>query len=73
MNRIMLRPSGQDKDVYNFTLAGPNIDFDKILTSSEEFDKIFYSFTKKTDIIFGDIIWMSKYRLELALLFLYLR
>ena len=73
MNRVLLRPSGQDEDVYNFIFGGPNIDFVKISTSSEEFAKFFYSLTKRTDILFGDIIWMSKYRLERALLFLYLR
>ena len=68
INRISLRPSGQDKDVYNFILGGPNIDYDKISTS-EEFAKFFYSFTKRTDILFGDIIWVSKYRLERTLFF----
>ena len=62
MNRVLLRPSGQDEDVYNFILGGPNIDYDKISTSSEEFAKFFYSLTKRTDILFGDIIWVSKYR-----------
>ena len=66
MNRVLLRPSGQDEDVYNFIMGGPNIDYDKISTSSEEFAKLFYSLTKRTDILFGDIIWMSKYRLERA-------
>ena len=69
MNRVLLRPSGQDEDVYNFLLSGPNIKYDKISTSSEEFANLFYSLTKRTDILFGDIIWMSKYRLERALFF----
>ena len=72
MNRVLLRPSGQDEDVYNFILGGPNIDYDKVL-SSEEFTKLFYSLTKRTEILFGDIIWVSKYRLEQDLLFFYLR
>ena len=72
MNSVWLRPSGQVEDVYNFHLGGPNIDYDKISTSSEEFAKLFYSLTKRTDILFGDIIWVSKYRLEQALLFLFL-
>jgi hypothetical protein len=67
MNRVVLRPSGQDEDVYNFILAGPNIDFDKVSTSSEGFAKCFYSHTKRTDILFGDIIWVSKYRFARAL------
>ena len=70
MSRVFLRPSGQDEDVYQFILSGPNIDFDKISTSSEEFAKFFYSLTKRTDILFGDIIWVSKYR---ALSFLHSR
>ena len=58
----MLRPSSQDEDVYNFILGGLNIDYDIISTSSEEFAKFFYSHTKRTDVLFGDIIWVSKYR-----------
>ena len=69
MNSVWLRPSGQDKDVYNFILGGPDIDYNKISTSSEEFAKLFYSLTKRTDIVFGDIIWVSKYRSEQGLLF----
>ena len=64
MTRLLLRPSGQDEDVYNIIFGGPNIDYDKISSSSEEFAKFFYSLTKRTDILFGDIIWMSKYRSE---------
>ena len=70
MNRVWLRPSGQVEDVYSFLLNGPNIDYDKISTSSEEFAKIFYSLTKRTDILFGDIIWVSKYKLERAMFFI---
>ena len=75
MNSLWLRPSGQVEDVYIFVLGGPNIDYDKISTSgsSEEFAKKFYSLSKRTDIVFGDIIWVSKYRLERALLFSHLR
>ena len=69
MNSVWLRPSSQDKDVYNFILGGPNIDYDQISTSSEGFAKLFYSLTKRTDILFGDIICVSKYRLERASLF----
>ena len=64
MNRILLRPSGQDEDVYNLILGGPDVNYEKISTSSEDFAKYFYSVTKRTDIVFGDINWMSKYRSE---------
>ena len=70
-NRVMLRPSGQDEDVFTFTMGGPNIDCDKILTSREELVRCFHSITKRTDIVFGDIVWISKYRSERGLLFLY--
>ena len=66
MNRILLRPSGQDEDVYNLILGGPDVNYEKISTSSEEFAKFFYSHTRRTDILFGDIIWISKYRSEQA-------
>ena len=64
MNSVWLRPSSQDGDVYNFILGGPNIDYEKISTSTEGFAKLFYSLTKRTDILFGDIICVSKYRLD---------
>ena len=63
MNSVWLRPSSQDRDSYNFLLGGPHIDYDKISTS-EGFAKHFYSLTKRTDIIFGDMICVAKYRLE---------
>ena len=48
MNSVGLRPTpGQVKDVYSFTLGGPNIDYDKILTSSEGFAKLFYSLPRE--------------------------
>jgi hypothetical protein len=64
MNRVMLRPSRQDEDVFTFMMGGPNVDCNKISTSREELVKSFYSITKRTDILFGDIIWISKYRSE---------
>ena len=64
MNRILLRPSGQDEDVYNLILGGPDVNYEKISTSSEEFANYFYSVTKRTDIVFGDVNWISKYRSE---------
>ena len=68
MNRVVLRPSGQDEDLFTFILGGPDIDCSKILLSREELVKSFYSITKRTDIVFGDLIWISKYRSEQVLL-----
>jgi hypothetical protein len=63
-NRFILRPSGQEKDLVNIVMDVPNVDYDKISTSREELIKSFYSITKRTDIVFGDLVWISKYRLE---------
>ena len=65
-DRVMLRPSAQDKDVFQFMIAGLNIDLDKVSSRREEFIKAFYSVTKRTDVLFGDLIWISKYRSERA-------
>ena len=73
LNRVMLRPSGQDEDVFNIMMGGPDVDSNKIISDREELLKSFYSITKRTDILFGDLIWISKYRLERTLLFIYLR
>jgi len=59
---IMLRPSGQVEDLFNFVVAGLDVDCNKILTSREELVKCFYSITKRTDIVFGNLVWISKYR-----------
>ena len=68
MDRVVLRPSGQDKDLFALILGGPDIDSSKILSSKEELVKSFYSITQRTDIVFGDLIWISKYRSEQVLL-----
>ena len=70
-NRAYIRPSSQDPNVYTFILGGPDVDCDKIMSNNEELVKTFYSVTKRTDIIFGDIVWISKYRSERASLFIY--
>ena len=62
MNRAMLRPSGQDKDNFTIAIGGPDVDCNKVSTSREELIKSFYSITNRTDIVFGDIVWISKYR-----------
>jgi hypothetical protein len=65
----MLRPSAQDEGVFQFILAGPDIDHDKVTNNREELIKVFYSISKRTDILFGDLVLISKYRSERALLF----
>ncbi|KAF8806911.1 hypothetical protein BYT27DRAFT_7161509 [Phlegmacium glaucopus] len=61
-NTAMLRPSGQDEDVFNFVLAGPDVDNDKAATSREELIKAFHAISGRTDIVFGDLICIAKYR-----------
>lgn len=64
MDRAILRPSGQDEDVFHFLLAGPDVDNEKVITSREELYKAFYSISRRTDILFGDLVCMSKDRSE---------
>jgi hypothetical protein len=71
INSVMMRPSGQDKDVYNIFIGGPDVDCNKVSTDREELIKSFYSITKRTDVLFGDFNWISKYRSERAFRFLY--
>jgi hypothetical protein len=71
MDRVRMRP-GQDEGVFNFLLAGPDVDCDKVSTDREEFVKAFYSISGRTDVLFGDLVWMSKYRSERPLFFIYL-
>ena len=59
MNRVILRPLGQDEDVFNFIMAGFDVYCNKVSTSREELVKFFYSITKRTDIIFGELVWIS--------------
>jgi hypothetical protein len=61
-NLVMMRPSGQDKDVFIIFIGGPDVDCNKVSTNREELIKSFYSITKRTDVLFGDFNWVSKYR-----------
>lgn len=59
--RFSLRPSGQDTRVVNFLVAGA-IDVSKVLESRETIVDKFYEISGRKDIVFGDLIWKSRYR-----------
>ncbi|KAK0188577.1 FAD binding domain-containing protein [Armillaria mellea] len=51
-----------DTDKYNFFCMGRDLDAEKMGSSREEFIKAFYEITGRTDIEFGDVIWLSSFQ-----------
>jgi len=58
----MFRPSSQDPEVLNFMISG-DFDAKKIMESREALVEQLYETSGRRDIIFGDLVWVSKYRL----------
>ncbi|KAK0202471.1 FAD binding domain-containing protein [Desarmillaria ectypa] len=52
----------RDTDKYNIICMGRDLDADKMASSREEFVKAFYEITGRTDIEFGDVIWLSNFQ-----------
>lgn len=50
-----------DDDRYSFMAAG-QIDHAKVASNREEYIQAFYETTGRTDIEFGDLIWISDFR-----------
>ena len=71
VDRITLRPSAQDKDIFQFALAGPGVNGIEPSATGEDLVKTFYSITGRTDIVFGDFVWLSKFRSEQDMIFFY--
>ncbi|KAJ3515231.1 hypothetical protein NLJ89_g1895 [Agrocybe chaxingu] len=59
---VNLRPSSQDEDVVSFLLAGVNIDPQAVLASRDAVVEKIYEINGRRDIVFGDLIWSSRYR-----------
>ncbi|KAK0466827.1 FAD binding domain-containing protein [Desarmillaria tabescens] len=60
---VSLRPFEiKDDDRYNFICMGRNVDADKMASSREEFIKRFYEISGRTDVEFGDLIWISNFQ-----------
>lgn len=61
-SRFISRPSSQDPDVISFLIAG-RVDTDKLMSTPSAVIDEFYEITQRKDIVLGEVIWVSKYRL----------
>ncbi|KAK0489305.1 FAD binding domain-containing protein [Armillaria novae-zelandiae] len=58
-----LRPfETKDDDKYNFICMGRELDADKMASGREEFIRTFYEISERTDVEFGDLIWISNFQ-----------
>lgn len=48
---------------FNFMIGGTEIDHVKTASSREELIKTFYEVSSRTDVEFGDVLWMGLWRL----------
>ncbi|KAK0239286.1 FAD binding domain-containing protein [Armillaria nabsnona] len=59
---VTLRPfETKDDDKYTFICMGRELDAAKMASGREEFIKVFYETSGRTDIEFGDLIWISNF------------
>lgn len=59
---VTLRPfETKDDDKYTFICMGRELDAAKMSSGREEFIKVFYETSGRTDIEFGDLIWISHF------------
>ncbi len=60
---VTLRPfETKDDDKYTFICMGRELDAAKMASGREEFIKVFYETSGRTDIEFGDLIWISNFQ-----------
>ncbi|PBK99860.1 hypothetical protein ARMGADRAFT_1074700 [Armillaria gallica] len=60
---VSLRPfETKDDDRYNFIRMGRELDADKMASGREELIKTFYEISGRTDVEFGDLIWISNFQ-----------
>ncbi|SJL13702.1 uncharacterized protein ARMOST_17150 [Armillaria ostoyae] len=52
----------RDTDKYNIFCMGRDLDAEKMGSGREEFIRAFYEITGRTDIEFGDVIWLSNFQ-----------
>lgn len=52
----------KDNDMYYVLYLGRDLDATKAVSSKEEFIKVFYDITGRTDVEFGDLIWASTFQ-----------
>ncbi|TRM66351.1 FAD binding domain-containing protein [Schizophyllum amplum] len=60
---VMLRPcEAPDDDKVTLLLMGGGLDYEKIASSADEFVKVFYEISGRTDIQFGEAVWLSVFK-----------
>ncbi|KAF9463799.1 FAD binding domain-containing protein [Collybia nuda] len=60
---VAMRPSEiDDDDRFNFMVGGSEIDHTKSASSREELIKTFYKISGRTDVEFGELVWMGLWR-----------
>ncbi|KAG7094588.1 hypothetical protein E1B28_005413 [Marasmius oreades] len=62
-----LRPASVGGSRATFMIGGKNVDTSKVSASEEEFIKAFHDVTGRTDIEFGNLIWMGTWRLNVRM------
>ncbi|KIK67815.1 hypothetical protein GYMLUDRAFT_36594 [Collybiopsis luxurians FD-317 M1] len=59
---VTLMPTEADDNMFTFILAGKDLGREKIASGRDELVKAVHSITNRTDIEFGDLVWISRYR-----------
>ncbi|KAK0214864.1 FAD binding domain-containing protein [Armillaria fumosa] len=59
---IVIPFESKDNDKYTVVYLGHDLDATKTASSEEEFIKVFYDITGRTDVEFGDLIWASTFQ-----------
>ncbi|KAK0489261.1 FAD binding domain-containing protein [Armillaria novae-zelandiae] len=59
---IVIPFESKDNDKYSVLYLGRDLDATKAASSEEEFIKVFYDITGRTDVEFGDLIWASAFQ-----------
>ncbi|KAK0501643.1 FAD binding domain-containing protein [Armillaria luteobubalina] len=59
---IVIPFESKDNDKYTVLYLGRDLEATKAASSEEEFIKVFYDITGRTDVEFGDLIWASTFQ-----------
>ncbi|KAF9259569.1 hypothetical protein L218DRAFT_1003646 [Marasmius fiardii PR-910] len=63
----MMHPITSRSDGFTFMIAGKDVDTAKVSSSTEEFTKAFHDISGRSDIEFGELIWIGVWRLNVRM------
>ncbi|KAG7094576.1 hypothetical protein E1B28_005403 [Marasmius oreades] len=66
-HRATVIPASFGDDRFTFTIGGDRVDLERVSSSKGEFIKAFQDITGRTDIEFGDLIYMGTWRLNIRM------